>query len=541
MLENDDFDDDFFTPVASTTLADIFGNKEPNFGNPEDKTLKYTPPKPQISPKPVDTKQTQCVYACALTAYEWTQNAYVLKGKVGFAIIKQTIGEIHNIVLYDSNKTTLSSTIVSTKLQIVINTNHLAFYDSLQKYWCLYATDNEVKIITEILKKFDIVLKYGDKTTPPDLEDETTATNIIKSTIKQSKSQANSDTDSSMNRKTKISILNRMASMGQSVLPAHCRIADRGNDSSDTEDSKEPPKLVRHKPPKNAMKKTFPDKSIDILQPQNIDRHNSFITKMQKPLDNSALYTFVNDILVPVTSTSIITNTEPKDDKNLDLFLTEQRVNNGEIRININRLNDKVDSVLNKMSDLHHQQKSTCTSTEVELLHKLLKEYESKIKIYEDLLRCKSHDNPTQNITRNCDVQKGDSYQHEVELLQNKVAVQEDALKLRENEIFKLKENLAELEKQLSVGQFELQNKINSLEKTLSVKQEELTSTTKILDNLSLNNTDTGVTDKVKQIMNETYQTVIANFNDDDVYSGNDVKKVIGKVIRKITVNALKK
>ncbi|CAH2068503.1 unnamed protein product, partial [Iphiclides podalirius] len=81
MLEADEVDIDFFTPVASTSLAKIFGSDSKIEEN-ENATLKYIPTPPQSLTHKEETKATKIIYACAVFGYEWLNNEYVSRGKL---------------------------------------------------------------------------------------------------------------------------------------------------------------------------------------------------------------------------------------------------------------------------------------------------------------------------------------------------------------------------------------------------------------------------------------------------------------------------
>lgn len=65
-----------FDCSCSTSLSNIFGSSPRHNKANENESLKYTPPKPvdNTTSKPVDAKTTECVFACALTAYVWYVN-----------------------------------------------------------------------------------------------------------------------------------------------------------------------------------------------------------------------------------------------------------------------------------------------------------------------------------------------------------------------------------------------------------------------------------------------------------------------------------
>lgn len=534
MLETDEVDDDFFTPVAGTSLANIFGNVTKSDGKAND-SLKYVPPKPQnIVPKPEPAKTTECIFACALIGHEWFNNVYTARGKIGFAIVKIQKTGAHNIVLYDSNKTTLSCTTISSNLEVTIKNNtYVSYYDNQRKYWSVYGTKEEVEKVAEYLTKFQVNIKYSTYTDqdPPKPASED-AIKIADTPDVNKKIDKGSDTDSSINRKTKASILNRMANMGHSVLPTRTLPVERTSDSSDTMEIETQPKSVRHKPAKNILKRNNPENMSDSHQ--MIESNQRIIVPKTESVGNVPL--FHTGQLLPVTSTNLVST--PSNE--MGMFISEQRISNSELRINMNRITDKVDSVIEKINNLEQKGNSSINS---DILMKLLAEYENKIKVYEELLkpgRDKSIEHATRPILAQNDNQN--------EILKNKVSELEKINQEKSREISCLQEEIKILkskydEERSSQASSEnaLLKKINNLENNTKEKDEELSTMLKkyddLVSNTNVNNGNIG--DKIKNIMNDAFQTISINFDNNENYTGETVKKIIATVIKKITIQTL--
>lgn len=528
MLETEEVDDDFFTPVASTSLASIFGNASRNKDGNDNDSLKYVPPKPQnIMPKKKESsKATECVFACALIGHEWCNNVYTSRGKLGFAIVKvQKTGQ-HNVILYDSNKTTLSSVTISSKLKITIKNNtYISYYDSLQKYWSIYGTEDETAKITKLLNDMGAHINYSAYVEKGPLEPNNKAEVDTHDTLEESvQPPRESDTDSSLNRKTKASILDRMANMGHSVLPTRVLPVEKTSDS-DTDDVEAHPKAIRPKIIK-PLKRHNVENIISATQQVN-DAHQRLILSKPEPDTNVTMY---NSQLLPLTNTSILTSNE------FGMFMSEQRIGNSELRININRITDKVDSVLDKINSLEHKDNTNVSN---DILQKLLNEYEHKIRIYEELLKSRGIDDK-KIITSQFKYSNED-----VEVLNNKLSEIKIINEQKCDEISNLKEEircLKEKQSQESQSQAnkekELITKVNNLENMLETKNKELTN---MVMNATTNtdHSDDNIEDKVKNIMNDTFQTISMNFEDSNVYSGETIKRTIGTVIKKITIHTL--
>ncbi|CAH0600584.1 unnamed protein product [Chrysodeixis includens] len=534
MLETEEVDDDFFTPVAGTSLANIFGSTSKIVEEPVNNTLKYIPPKPQNippKPKPEQTKTTEVIFACSLFGHEWSNNVYTARGQLGFAIVKIQKSGDHNIILYDSNKTTLSCATISSNLA------YISYYDNLKKYWSIYGTEDKITKVAEHLTSLGVTINHtaNENQGPPNPVTIETKTNIP---TELSKTDKESDTDSSVNRKTKASILNRMATMGHSVLPTRAQHTEVTSDSSDTMDTEVQLKTVRHKPVKSVIKKSTTETIMQQSQ-QSSDASELVVLPKTEPIDKVSVYTTHSSQLLPVTNSSIFTC--PSNE--FSMFISEQRISNSELRINMNRITDKVDSVLNKISNF--DQKGN-TNLQTDILMKLLAEYETKIKIYEELLKSRNDKPSIDNILTTAAISKNDK---EIELLKNKIS---DLEKLNEDKCkevsnlqteLQLLQNKCDAEKVAqSKERDQLCKKIFDLDTIVTAKDVEIADLNKKYLSVSDDTKsvkDQNIGDKVKNIMNDTFQTISVNFDDSQSYSGESVKKIVATVIKKITIQTL--
>ncbi|XP_026764078.2 FK506-binding protein 15 [Galleria mellonella] len=547
MLETDEVDEDYFTPAPNTSLANIFGNshKEQKI---ENETLKYIPPKPHnLAVKPEETKSTECVFACALLGYEWFNNVYSPRGKIGLAILKVIKSEQHNIILYDSNKTTLSCVTVSPTLEVMVKDNlYLSYYDNQHKYWTIYGKEDEIKKIIDILKNFNTIIKYSSDTEkgPPEPDK---IKNIMDTPSKVSnQTEKESDTDSSVNRKTKLSILNRMATVGQSILPPSTLTALKTSDSSDTNDAYNHPKTTRHKLSKNIVRRNNSEKNL-IESNSFLEAHRIPLSKTDQSIEKNPLYTHVCGQLVPVTQTSIITS--PTNNSNdMNLFISEQRISNSELRINLNRVTDKVDQVFRKITDLEHKDvNSANTSFQNEILQKLLTEYENKIKVYEELIKSKGIENSNTLVKHENTASDNlkQQYEDEINLLKSKLANLEEINLVKTNKISQLEFDIKELEEKIErerLSKNEILQEMEDLRKEVLCKNQELTDINKkqeVLNTQTFDKTSNDVKDKLKNIMNDTFHSISIHFENNDNYTGESIKNIIGAVIKKETLKSL--
>ncbi|KOB66356.1 Peptidyl-prolyl cis-trans isomerase [Operophtera brumata] len=535
MLETEEVDDDYFTPVASASLANIFG-KPVTDELSENESLKYTPTKPiNVKQQPEDSKATSCVlFACALVGYEWHNNVYSQKGRLGFALVKIIKTGSHNIILYDSNKTTLSNTSVTTNLNVIVKSNnYISYYDDQIKYWSLNGAENEIKKISDLLKMLGVTINTSTETdiNPP----EPVKTKEMMLVQEESKQERESDTDSSVNRKTKASILNRMANMGHSVLPPNAMPANKTSDSSDTNDTIDHHiKAVRHKPIKGVIKRNSADKSS--LDHQKVVEVYSYVEnpRIGHTTEIKNANSFISDQLMPLANTTIVTSPSGND---MNLFITEQRISNSELRINMGRITDKVDHIINKINTLELKDQNEGTSNvNTDILHKLLREYEKKIKKYEDLLQKMGTSMSTHSLSASSDAQSNqkneEALQNKIEELQNIIKEKDGVVLLLQNEVQTVKDTKEQQKKVL-------QKNVCELEADLLTNKIVLKELTEANEKLSTSSTGSDIENKIKSLMNDTYQAVAMNFENGETYSGESIKKTIAMVIKKVTIKAL--
>lgn len=538
MLQTDEVDEDYFTPVQSTSLANIFGDNSKRQENKENESLKYTPPRQQnVIQKLDDSKLTQCIFACAVTGHEWLNQAYVNKGKLGLAIIKINKTNTHNIILYDSNKTTLSCSLISTKLEVTVNNNHILYYDNLGKSWCIYAAEEEITNILDLLKNLNVTLRQTSHREEclTKSSEECTETNIFDKNTKD----VGSDTDSSVNRKTKSSILNRMAMMGHSVLPPQTNVMEKTSDSSDNNDSHFQTKLVRHKPIKNMMKRSLHEKSILLSEPQKVIETQQRVIVHQKDQlsEQNPLYTNVDRVLMSVPNPGLFN----KSGNEFDFFVSEQRISNSELRINLSRLTDKIDHIGEKINNLEHKSYSP-NNFQMEILQKLMLEYEHKIKVYEDYFKSKGLNEVLLIAQKNPEVLSHP--ENEFKIMENKIKELEQSINNKDIEINILQNEIQMLVEKVNQHSIidksnaDLMKRIEEMEQILSEKNEDLLQISKNYESVQ-SKTEGNDGEKLKTIMNETYSIIAKNFDNDEVYRGEVIKKTIAGVIRKVTIDLL--
>lgn len=433
---------------------------------------------------------------------------------------------IHNIVLYDSNKTNLSSATVTSNLEVTVKGNlYISYYDNLRCYWSLCGNEEDMKKVVDTLQHLNVTIKFFqnvDETLPkPEEEKEKISENV-----QEEKNNRESDTDSSLNRKTKQSILNRISNMGHSVLPPQVVHTEKTSDSSDTNEIMNPPK-PRHKPIKAISRRFNTDKNILEAHSQ-VEIIKATSPRVEQHTDTSQHYTLVNGQLLPVTNTCILPS--PSQSNDMSLFITEHRISNSEMRINMNRTSDKIDIILEKLKDLGSADKSTSGNNfQIEVMQKLLNEYENKIDMYEKMLKGPDEPKTFKQIPNDNDTEKYIS----------KIADLEKIIADKNSEIIEIKQKLLQETQEKQRNDNILQDEIKTLKLYIDLKDKELaTISTKLVETT---HTDTSyeLGSKLKSIMNDTFRAVTAKFDSNENYAGESVKNIIGSIIKQVTIQSL--
>ncbi|XP_060810642.1 leucine-rich repeat and coiled-coil domain-containing protein PF3D7_0703800 [Amyelois transitella] len=462
-------------------------------------------------------------------------------GQLEFGILKALKTGKFLMLLLDSSKSPISCTTISPALEIKVKQNvYISFFDNSEKYWFVYATEEQLKKIIETLKNLNATIQIISDTeqslpnsTQQTMQDIVSNPQPLLETDSQADRESN--TDSSDIRKTKLSILNRMANMGHSVLPPNKSAADKTSDSSDTNESNDYSKTVtlRHKNLKGNLKKHNLDKTKE--ETGLVDQHK--ITRIDTNIENvPPLYTFVEEQLVPVASTNI-TMGSSSTTNDMNTFMSEQRVSCTELRINMNRMAEKIDQVFSKISDITHTDINNIPSPFYnEILQKLLNEYESKIKTYEEIIKSHGTDNSVITKLRQ---ESSKLHQDEIESLNKKISEVLSINEEKDSEIFNLKSEIKVFKEnstraaELEAVNFKLSQENQSLRKELNYKNEEK----QILKNdpkytLDENSINVDRNHFVKNILSHTFHAISANFHNSENYSGETVKNIVANVIK---------
>ncbi|XP_023934499.2 uncharacterized protein LOC112043349 isoform X2 [Bicyclus anynana] len=538
MLETEEVDVDYFTPSTSTSLSKIFGSSSKEEDALENSNpLKYNPLLPPQVAKPEESKTTQFLFVDSVYAYEWVNDTYEFRGRVGFAIFNIKNNDRHKMVIYDSNKTRLSCLTIIHKPAIKVNGKiNISYYDDQRRFWSVNPSTTKFEEILEILKSLNVNLEFVTSAV------EETEKKLIENAEKDLpinkavEDEKESDTDVSFNKKTKDSILKRMASMGQSVLPPpHVAVAQT-SDSSDTivpqnqRKSRHKPKVINKKSPLE-KKILDSDKICELEISKNSVKPETLPeTQMDLNIDSNQ----IGPTIATANTKSVDISTKSN---SIELFISEQKFCNSELRIDISRMSDKLEILLDKIKDLEaFNIGSNNSQFQNEITQKLLNEYEKRINKYEEFIKLKGFDCNTFELTpvsksNTNQISRSTEMETQLQLLCNK----------KDEEIVQLRNELqlySNKEKQFHDHEKSLLKEINDLKDIINIKDDCAVNANRKLDDTA-KQTDT-ITDKLKQIMNDTFQAISVNFDDKEMYAGAKIKTVVGLVVKKTTIDSLK-
>ncbi|KAF7997232.1 hypothetical protein HCN44_005509 [Aphidius gifuensis] len=377
----------------------------------------------------------------------------------------------------------------------------------------------------------------------------------------------------------KAALISRMAKMGQSILP---KVST--TDSEDTEDEiqiKSPRKIKNSsvesiqdtkKSSETIIEESSPDASItsggmmmkNFTGSNVLGSHGAVIpagrTYSPSWPSNTPIYErYVStaDGTFPVQTT--LAHQMMPIDPNINIFLSETRTQNSEIRMGINKVADNVQKLLDKFHLIEIKNAEQPTNE---------KALETTLKMILSLNSEKNHLKNDNNLIdeKNCTASSTESLQ-----LQEKIKLLEDELRITKNNLNECKsklEHIVTVKSELITDKLEMQKKIDKLETQLSDthtsvsnyllnikeandltlkyqnKNQELEDKIKALEvekKLLENNdksSEKDTTAEVKSIMNKTYQTLVNKYTE-EFYPRDFIKSTIANTIKEITLQVL--
>lgn len=410
------------------------------------------------------------------------------------------------IVLYRSKQNVLAT--VSLKhAKVYVKPEYLQFSDDENHFWSISFEGSDRDSFLENIPEDDRIAEKSEFSRNIDV-------------LEIEPQQAPEDAPVS----TKTSILQRMAKMGK-ALPTMVSSTPDQSDSSDTD----------RLPAANV--------STPVIHP----RRTAYKAAPPKQ---------VSQELVPLTSTPIEQSAvaympgymQPVDNTGLQVFLSENRINNTEMRINISKLEGKIERVLDKMDLLNLSSNADSTvvakaDREDELLD--LEEQVLRLKRENRMLRLKIQDleeriavhMSTEIDTLKQNQTSSDAQQRkEIERLECMSREQIDTIDQLSKRAKQLESECLEVEamKQLCIEEHNIEKE---LQRKALVESEEKIHGLELKQQQNESATD----ELIKAIMNGLYQKLQEELPKIEVLTLQDVLKIAGGLIKTETKEALRR
>uniref|UniRef100_A0A182IRH5 PH domain-containing protein n=1 Tax=Anopheles atroparvus TaxID=41427 RepID=A0A182IRH5_ANOAO len=467
--ESDD-DDDFFRPSTGgkSTLAKIFGISSKSATDNDERARASVPPKPikisdrygpsnfryipsQSSDAEPSSEETgkppewAIVRATVVTAYKLVDGDNVFLGKVGLALLKSSSG--HRLLLYRTKTEVLGTITFTPEVKLFLKQDYLQFRtDDSSDFWSvLFESESDRQAMLSVLESWCTVEREP----------------LVEEPMSEAEQNAE-PTD------TRSNLVARMAKMGGQALPLPERAnappipaTGPGSDSSDTSDSK-----------------------IETISTRPVRRQNMLpATGMQMVPLAGMISSGLNAPSVPGHGAPGIA------DVNFNLIMSETRMQNTEMRMNITKLESKLDRVLDRIDllSLHSttERPASVADREAEVLA-----------LEEKLLELKRENHALRSKVRTLEATADEGKRHVDAKLEQKV----QAMEVTER---RLKEELANLEQRVEASRGEqarVGERLAMAEKQLTEAKEAADRQTKELES---------TLDQLKEIKQERDQLKI--------------------------------
>lgn len=332
---SDDDDDDFAIGNENgvSSLSNIFGVTVKNPQEKDTPSLRYVSPKqskplnsaPATENASTDgTQDWKVQVAKVVTAFKLLNQENISQGKIGLAILRNIEDDRLRLILYRSKNNVLSTCTLKDDTVIYRNNLYLQFHDDLQLFWSILFQQED---LNEVLT----FIGSSVKTQEAQQQQSEPVTNDRPSTPKSKHSDQKFDENSSDERlkETKANILSRMAKMGQ-PLPKFHASQSTNTDISDSSDTEVKAKVLQK--PTVAARKPKVQSLVPVAA------------------SNMHLVPSNNFQFVPASNAA---NLAVADSQYMNVLLAENRTQNSELRMNISKLETKIEKVLDKIEVLN--------------------------------------------------------------------------------------------------------------------------------------------------------------------------------------------
>lgn len=336
-----DDDDDFFKPTSNSTLAKIFGiskgsttstRNSPEIVSSATKTtaskisdrygsssFRYVPPQ-EISESHSDGEKSSkkssaewsLLQASVVTAYKLINNDNTALGKLGLALLCS--GSEYRILIYRTKTDALATLNLAVSSKLFLKNEYLQFRSDDESFWSvLFENLAERDRLLKTIQNVCTIQKEQPHRVPPIPASRTIP--IIE--------EPDSDVE-----KCKASLISRMARVGQPILPQ-----DKPHSTTEVSDSSDT----------DARFETVPRSSI----PLHRRAASGGSGKVQSvPMGLQMIPSAANALTTAIAGQNML---HTATDVNFNLFMTESRMQGTEVRMNLSKLESKLDRVLDKI------------------------------------------------------------------------------------------------------------------------------------------------------------------------------------------------
>ncbi|XP_018580061.1 FK506-binding protein 15-like [Anoplophora glabripennis] len=587
---SDDYD---FVPSGSSKLASLFDGSM--LSNDSSGDLKYTAPKqPKASKSDLDEsskskKHTSVILAKVVSLWKLENTDYKSLGKHGLAIIGSTDLNIFEVISYKEKNNIIARRNLNSSFKFYNQKDWFSsFYDNDNQNWLVKFNSSddqnefckeikncgseiiinidtssvETKVSNESVSKPDTFLRESMVLPKPEVSPR------LSLTSDKDAEETNSDSSSSRKR---ANILSRMAKMGQQILPQDI-LKNASTDLSDSEldDSKSDHKVLPRKFKRAVPLEKHASKEEVLLQNNYLDTQviPTQCSNASRPQSNMAGSYPQNVVTAyqPQMFTPVLMN-QPLPYDGFQQFLMTQ---NMELKVNLAQISSKLDSVLNisnkgdiKIDDGNLKSKiktlelrSENLLTELERYEQMYDDLQKKCKKLEKTAESQSDKIVIENLNKQIEdlkenlkraEEKNSNYEkleselekYKSDIEQHKKTVEIQTLKLKDFEEFyeenKDNKNLQQTVDTLNDTVTNLQLKLKDFEEhflhTESEKQKRIEEREQNINTFS---------DNIKNHMNGMYQSILANFEEDNSYPLSQIKSHVVQNMKGTTFAIIK-
>lgn len=499
-------------------------------------------------------------------------NEYVALGNHGLAIIGSVDRNIYEMIGYKEKTHILFKVKVNNDFTFYNqNDNFSTFYDGESINWLVKFVQNDQEEFTKILESNHAKIVLVPETSPKN--DEKTSENVINFPkpdlpekpvlVNFAKDDLQSDSSGS---KQRANILNRMAKMGQAILPrsemkyTSTELSDSDIDEKTYEKRISPRQLKREKSSKQT-----------ILTNLNIE------SKTETDYNNQSLTNQISN--APVIPNQVLCNPQQLPNQLFNAQSMPHQIyypnwsndgynqymiaQNTELKVNLAQISSKLDLVLNSKNGSNDDDdkknllsRLKAMKLKTENLESSLQKSEEKYSVlttkYVELERKLQNTSGVESKNKEIDILESSlsELQFKLQEVQQKSEERKCELVTYKNNILELKEIIATQRDQLR--EYEKLEKEN---KHLEELNDTIASQNKIVDILKLKQKDfeeyfekaeaekkvaaqksntkiKSLDEVVKKHMNEMYQSVLNNFEEDGTYKFSDIQMGVAKNLK---------